>query len=49
MWFINFYECDECGYTWEDEWSCACNDTCPECGRREIEPYEYECVDDTPE
>lgn len=25
------YECD-CGCTWEDQWSCACDDECPSCG-----------------
>lgn len=32
----NTYECD-CGATWEDIWSCACDDECPECGT-DIEP-----------
>lgn len=35
--FHNFYECP-CGETWEDHWSCACNDKCPSCNA-EIEPY----------
>jgi hypothetical protein len=30
-WFENTYECSECGTTWTDEWSCTCNDRCPEC------------------
>lgn len=25
------YEC-ECGSTWQDEWSCECDDECPTCG-----------------
>lgn len=37
--FINYYECSECGETWEDVWSCMCNDRCPNCNS-EIEPYE---------
>ena len=30
-WFENFYECLECGISWSDEWSCQCDDRCPEC------------------
>lgn len=30
------YEC-ECGVSWTDTWSCACNDECPSC-KREIQP-----------
>lgn len=30
-WFKNTYRCD-CGETWDDEWSCQCDDDCPECG-----------------
>lgn len=30
-WFENTYECSECGTTWKDEWSCTCDDRCPEC------------------
>lgn len=37
-WFRNHYEC--C-VSWTDEWSCTCNDRCPEC-RAETEPYESE-------
>ena len=39
---LNYYECPQCGTTWEDEWDCACNDTCPACGTREIEPHHWE-------
>lgn len=38
--FANFYRCPECKTAWEDEWSCACNDECPGCGLKDIEPYE---------
>jgi hypothetical protein len=38
--YHNFYECP-CGETWEDHWSCACNDKCPGCNK-EIEPYKSE-------
>ena len=30
-WYENTYECLECDATWTDEWSCTCNDRCPEC------------------
>ncbi len=40
-WYLKHYECDQCGCTWTDEWSCACNDRCPSCNA-EIEPYEDE-------
>lgn len=26
------YTCDECGTSWEQQWSCACEDECPNCG-----------------
>jgi len=29
--FLNEYECP-CGETWEDVWSCGCDDDCPSCG-----------------
>ena len=28
--FVNFYVCP-CGCEWRDEWSCACDDKCPDC------------------
>ncbi len=40
-WFRKSYWCDECEVGWTDEWSCACNDRCPECDA-EIEPFEAE-------
>jgi hypothetical protein len=39
-WYRKFYECSRCGTTWHDDWSCLCNDRCPEC-RTETEPSEY--------
>jgi hypothetical protein len=35
--FRNHYRCS-CGTEWTDEWSCTCNDRCPNCNT-EIEPY----------
>jgi hypothetical protein len=40
-WFLKYYSHDECNTHWTDEWSCACNDSCPECGS-EIEPYRWD-------
>ncbi len=39
-WFLKRYQC-VCGETWEDEWSCACNDRCPSCNK-EIETDDYD-------
>jgi len=37
--FRNYYECDRCGHRWSDDWSCMCDDDCPECGARHMSPY----------
>ena len=34
------YECDECDCRWQDEWSCMCDDECPNCGARDMSPIE---------
>jgi predicted nucleic acid-binding Zn-ribbon protein len=39
-WFCNYYTCARCGYTWTDEWSCMCDDDCPECGARHMSPHD---------
>jgi hypothetical protein len=31
-WYRNQYECPRCGTEWEDQWSCGCDDECPDCG-----------------
>ncbi len=41
-WFRNIYRCEGCGQEWEDEWSATCDDDCPHCGARHMEPYESE-------
>jgi len=38
-WILKYYECSECGSKWTDEWSCSCNDRCPNC-RAETEPHD---------
>jgi hypothetical protein len=30
--FKNAYEHKECGTSWNDTWSCGCDDECPKCG-----------------
>lgn len=47
--FTNHYRHDDCpvkpGVRWTDEWDCMCNDACPECGTKDIEPYRSEDED----
>jgi hypothetical protein len=40
VWFLKYYRHHECHTSWTDEWSCACNDRCPQCNA-EIEPYKW--------
>jgi len=42
-WFRKYYECSQCGTKWTDEWSCVCNDRCPNCDT-ETEPSDAEDV-----
>jgi hypothetical protein len=42
--FINYYRCPLDGEEWADVWSCCCNDRCPKCGTKDIEPYKSEEV-----
>ena len=30
-WFEKSHICSECRTEWTDEWSCTCNDRCPNC------------------
>jgi hypothetical protein len=36
----NHYACPVCKTEWNDTWSCACDDDCPNCGKRHISPTE---------
>ena len=48
LWFRNEYFCEECQLDWADDWSCECNDRCPQCDL-ECEPVEsIERKPDTP-
>ena len=40
--FINHYCCSRCQTRWSDRWSAQCNDRCPSCGLKDIEPYASE-------
>jgi hypothetical protein len=42
--FFNYYRCPYDGTEWADVWSCCCNDMCPKCGTKDIEPYKSEDV-----
>jgi predicted nucleic acid-binding Zn-ribbon protein len=41
-WYRNHYDCYRCGEGWDDEWSCMCDDDCPNCGARHCSPTESE-------
>ena len=43
--FRNHYLCPECKTEWVDEWSCTCDDECPECGCSDISPVYSEDID----
>jgi hypothetical protein len=43
--FVNAYCCPICDYDWQDEYSCAADDDCPQCGARAISPYWSEDAD----
>ncbi|WP_157266554.1 hypothetical protein [Azohydromonas aeria] len=49
-WFRNHYRHDECpeepGVEWSDEWDCMCNDECPACGTKDIEPHDSDDLSD---
>jgi hypothetical protein len=37
-WYRNHYQCARCDHEWSDEWSCMCDDDCPDCGARHMSP-----------
>lgn len=41
-WLLINYECD-CGSSWTEHWTCACDDDCPACGAV-IEASDYEDI-----
>jgi hypothetical protein len=42
--YVNYYRCPYDGTEWADIWSCCCNDMCPKCETKDIEPYKSEDV-----
>ena len=38
-WYSNHYICEDCDATWTDEWSCMCDDDCPNCDARHMAPF----------
>ena len=42
--FRNFYRCERCGHQWQDVWGSQCDDDCPACGARHMQPYKSENV-----
>ena len=43
-WFLNFYKCERCKRIWTDQWSCMCDDECPNCGTSDFSPIESEDI-----
>lgn len=41
-WYRNMYQCSACGAEWEDEWSCTCDDECPNCSDSDYTPIDSE-------
>jgi predicted nucleic acid-binding Zn-ribbon protein len=39
-WYCSHYQCARCDHEWSDEWSCMCDDDCPDCGARHMSPLE---------
>ena len=39
-WYRNYYKCARCDHEWRDEWSCMCDDDCPDRGARHKSPYD---------
>ena len=42
----SYYICPDCEHEWDDVWDSACNDSCPECHANDIEPSDYEELED---
>jgi hypothetical protein len=42
--YINYYRCPYDGTEWVDVWSFCCNDMCPKCETKDIEPYKSEDI-----
>jgi hypothetical protein len=40
-WYQIDYRCADCGHEWQEEWSCACDSECPECGAGDNEARDW--------
>jgi|OM-RGC.v1.035602853 Transcription initiation factor IIE, alpha subunit len=39
----NHYSCPNCALYWTDDWSCQCDDRCPDCDAS-VQPYDSEWI-----
>lgn len=39
------YRCPKCRHEWQEQWSCACDSECPECGTKNIAALSWEEAD----
>lgn len=42
--FRNYYECSNCDRTWTMNWYSTCNDECPNCGQKDVQPHRSEDI-----
>jgi hypothetical protein len=43
------YSCPACRHEWQEQWTCACDSTCPKCGERDITARDYRGAHSTDE
>lgn len=46
--YRNYYRCRSCNVSWDDYWSCQCDDECPKCGA-DYTPYDSDELEDDEE
>jgi hypothetical protein len=39
------YCCPKCSHKWQDQWSCACDSECPNCGLKDITALSWDEID----
>lgn len=42
QWLQVDYHCQHCEHDWQEEWSCACDSECPNCGAGDIGASDWE-------
>lgn len=42
QWLLIAYVCPECEWTWQEEWSCACDSECPHCGLKDVQAASWQ-------